>query len=127
MALTSYLSTYTNVPFRRLTHLYETIFGLHISEGTVSNMLNAMRKLSRTHYEMIRQRVAAGKVAGVDETGVNVAGKDNWLWTFQRDVATYLAFDKSRSHNAVNKNFTPEGLSGIVWVTDRWPPTSWEM
>lgn len=121
MALTSYLSTYQNVPFRRLTHLYETIFGLHISEGTVSNMLNAMRKLSKTPYEMIRQRVAAGKVAGADETGVNVAGKNNWLWTFQSDVATYLAFDKSRSHNAVNKIFTPEELSGIVWVTDRWP------
>ena len=121
MAMTSYLSTYQNVPFRRLTRLYEAIFGLHISEGSVSNMLNAMRKLSKTPYEMIRQKVASGKVAGADETGVNVSGKNNWLWTFQNDVATYLAFDKSRSHNAVNKNFTPEELSGMVWVTDRWP------
>ena len=121
MALTSYLSTYQNVPFRRLTHLYETIFGLHISEGSVSNMLNAMRKFSKTPYEMIREKVASGKVAGADETGVNVAGKNNWLWTFQNKVATYLAFDKSRSHNAVNNSFTPEELGGMVWVTDRWP------
>ena len=121
MALTSYLSTYQNVPFKRLTRLYETIFGLHISEGSVSNMLNAMRKLSKTPYEMIRRKVAAGKVAGADETGVNVAGKNNWLWTFQNDVATYLAFDKSRGHDAVNKSFTPEELNGMVWVTDRWP------
>ena len=120
MALTSYLSTYQNVPFKRLTHLYETIFGLHISEGSVSNMLNAMRKFSKTPYEMIRQKVAGGKVAGADETGVNVSGKNNWLWAFQNAVATYLAFDKSRSHEVVNKNFTREEQGGMVWVTDRW-------
>lgn len=121
MAMTSYLSTYQNVPFKRLTHLYETIFGLHISEGSVSNMLNAMRKLSKTPYEMIRQRVAGGKVAGADETGVNVSGKNNWLWAFQNAVATYLAFDKSRSHDVVNKNFSRGEQSGMVWVTDRLP------
>lgn len=121
MAMTSYLSTYQNVPFKRLTHLYETIFGLHISEGSVSNMLNAMRKLSKTPYEMIRQKVAGGKVAGADETGINVGGKNNWLWTFQNEVATYIAFDKSRGHEVVNKHFSQEEQSGMVWVTDRWP------
>ena len=121
MAMTSYLSTYQNVPFKRLTHLYETIFGLHISEGSVSNMLNAMRKLSKTPYEMIRQKVAGGKVAGADESGVNISGKNNWLWAFQNEVATYIAFDKSRGHEVVNKHFSQEEQSGTVWVTDRWP------
>lgn len=121
MAMTSYLSTYQNVPFKRLTHLYETIFGLHISEGSVSNMLNAMRKLSKTPYELIRQKVAAGKVAGADESGVNVNGKNNWLWGFQNAVATYLAFDKSRSHDVINKHFSKDEQGGIVWVTDRLP------
>lgn len=69
MALASYLSTYQNVPFKRLTHLFETIFGLHVSEGTVSNMLNTMKRISKKPYEMIRRKVAAGKVAGANETG----------------------------------------------------------
>ncbi len=120
-ALVSYLSTYQNIPFKRLTHLLETIFGLHISEGSVSNMLNSMRKLSKTPYEIIRKKVANGTVAGADETGVNVNGKNNWLWAFQNAVATYLAFDKSRGHNVINDNFTPEELGGKAWVTDRWP------
>ena len=121
MAMTSYLSTYQNVPFKRLTHLFETVFGLHISEGSVSNMLNAMRRLSKKPYEMIRRKVADGKVAGADETGVNVSGGNNWLWAFQNAVATYLAFDRSRSHKVVNRHFPPEELGGTVWVTDRWP------
>ena len=61
MDMTSYLSTYQNVPFKRLTHLFETIFGLHVSEGSVSNMLNTMRKFSATPYEMIRRKVAGGR------------------------------------------------------------------
>jgi len=120
-AMTSYLSTYQNVPFKRLTHLYETIFGLHISEGSVSNILNSMRKFSKTPYEMIRKKVANGKVAGADETGVNVNGRNSWLWAFQNAVATYLAFDKSRGHDVINENFTPQELGGKAWVTDRWP------
>lgn len=95
--MTSYLSTYQNVPFKRLTRLFETIFGLHISEGSVSNMLNAMRKLSKTPYETVR-KVAAGKVAGADETGVNINGRNSWLWAFQNAAATFLAFDRSRGH-----------------------------
>lgn len=117
MALTSYLSTYQNVPFKRLTRLFETIFGLHISEGSVSNMLNAMRKLSKTPYEMIRRKVAAG----ADETGVNINGRNSWPWAFQNAAATFLAFDRSRGHDVVNKNFSPEEKGGTVWVTDRWP------
>ena len=121
MALASYLSTYQNVPFKRLTHLFETGFGLHVSEGTVSNMLNTMKRISKKPYEMIRRKVAAGKVAGADETGVNVSGKNSWLWAFQNKAATYLAFDKSRSHDVVNRNFSPEERRGTVRVTDRWP------
>jgi len=121
MALVSYLSTYQNIPFKKLASLLETIFGLHISEGTISNMLNSMRKLSKTPYEMIRQRVAKGKVAGADETGVNINGKNNWLWAFQNAVATYLAFDNSRGHDVINDNFTRNELGRKVWVTDRWP------
>ena len=73
-------------------------------------MLNSMRKFSKEPCEMIRRKVAAGKVAGADETGVSVSGKNSWLWAFQNGVATYLAFDSSRSHGAITENFTPKEL-----------------
>lgn len=47
--------------------------------------------------------------------------KNSWLWAFQNKAAAYLAFDKSRSHDVVNRNFSPEEQRGTVWVTDRWP------
>lgn len=79
----------------RLTHLFETIFGLHVSEGTVSNMLNTMKRISKKPYEMIRRKVAAGKVAGADKTGVNVNGKNSWLWAFQNKAAPIWPFTKA--------------------------------
>ena len=42
-----------------------------------------MSFFSREPYGMIRQKVVSGKVAGADETGVNVNGRNNWLWAFQ--------------------------------------------
>lgn len=84
-------------------------------------MLNTMKRISKKPYEMIRRKVAAGKVAGADETGVNVNGKNSWLWAFQSKAATYLAFDKSRSHDVVNRSFSPEERRGTVRVTDRRP------
>ena len=70
--MTSYLSTYQNGPFKRLTRPFETIFGLHISEGAVSNMLNAMRKLSKTPYEMIRRQEQLA--LGLPECGRDLPG-----------------------------------------------------
>lgn len=48
-------------------------------------------------------------------------GKNSWLWAFQNKAATYLAFDKSRSRDVVNRSFSPEEQRGTVRVTDRWP------
>lgn len=48
-------------------------------------------------------------------------GKNSWLWAFQNKAAAYLAFDKSRSHDVVNRNFSPEERRGTVRVTDRRP------
>ena len=120
-ALVTYLSTYQNVPFKRLTHILESLFGLKMSEGSVSNILNGMRKCSKKPYEMIRQRIAKSPVAGADETGINVGGKNNWMWTFQNRVATYLTVDGSRSHEVIGKAFPSGELSDKVLVTDRLP------
>lgn len=120
-AFVTYLSTYQNVPFKKLTHIIKSLFGLSISEGTISNMLNDMRKCSKRPYEMIREKIAKSEVNGADETGINVSGKNNWMWTFQNKVATYLAIGGGRGHNVINEQFSQSELSGKTYVTDRLP------
>lgn len=58
------------------------------------------------------------KVVGADESGVNINGKNHWMWTFQTDLASYLAVDQSRGKRVIDAHF-PDGFSQATLVSDR--------
>jgi transposase/regulator of replication initiation timing len=117
-ALVAYLSTVQYIPFQRLTNILNELYGIEMSQGSISNILNRMRKQSQTGYEAIRERIANAPVVGADETGENMNGKLQWMWAFQNRVATYVFQDASRGKSAIDGHF-PEGLSRSRLVTDR--------
>ncbi|MDO5447869.1 MAG: IS66 family transposase [Prevotellaceae bacterium] len=119
-ALVAYLNTYCNVPFKKLSSIIEMIFGIRISDGTVSNMLDKMRKLGKKPYDMIRDAVAKSEVVGADETGININGKNQWIWTFQSEVATLLVCEESRGRVVIKKYFTDAELKEMILESDRW-------
>lgn len=69
-------------------------------------------------YEILRREVQKSDVIGCDETGITVNAQNNWLWTFQTDMATYLVMDESRSKSVIAKHF-PTGFPEAILVTDR--------
>lgn len=83
-AVVAYLSTVQHIPFKRLTGVIKDLYGMEISQGAVSNILNRMRKQSQPGYEAIRQMVEKSQVVGADETGEHLNGSLHWMWTFQR-------------------------------------------
>ncbi|MFR9529509.1 MAG: transposase, partial [Rikenellaceae bacterium] len=117
-ATVAYLSTLQNVPFARLTHLMEVLFGVKMSQGSISNILKRMRKRAQLPYEMIRKSVEQSKVVGADESGAKIDGKNHWMWTFQTDMASYLAINKSHGGKVVNSHF-PDGFPESTLVSDR--------
>ena len=117
-ALVAYLSTVQHIPFKRLTTALKDIYGIEISQGSVSNILNRMRKQSLPDYEAIRNRIAYADVVGADETGENVNGKLQWMWTFQNEAATCIFQHTSRGKAAIEHHF-PAGLPRSILVTDR--------
>jgi len=117
-ALVAYLSTIQFIPFKRLTDILKDFYGLLISQGSVSNILNRMRRQSQTGYDAIRRLIANSPVVGADETGENVNGKLQWMWTFQNKVATFIFQHTSRGKAAIDKYF-PNGLPRSVIVSDR--------
>ena len=119
-ALVAYLSTFQDIPFKRLTEMLDTLFGIPLSQGTVSNMLQRMRKKSKVPMEMFRQKFMRSTVGGADESGLTIDGDGNWIWVFQTDVVTYLVVDSSRGEKVLQSVF-PEGLQDMMLVTDRWP------
>ena len=117
-ALVSYLSTVQHIPFKRLTGALKDLYGIEISQGSVSSILNRMRKQSRPAYDAIRDRIANAAVAGADETGAIINGKLRWMWVFQNAAVTYIFQHPSRGKAAIDSHF-PQGLPKSIPVTDR--------
>lgn len=117
-AAVAYLDTIHAVPFKRITEIMEYLFGIHMSQGTVSNILRDMRKKSKYGCEAIRRGIEIGTgVTGADETGLKVNGEGMWMWVFQTDLLTYMFVDTGRAKEIIDKHF-PDGLKSIL-VTDR--------
>lgn len=117
-ALVAYLSTVQHIPFKRLVGTLKDLYGIEMSQGSVSNILNRMRAQSRPAYEAIRDRIEKSAVCGADETGENLNGKLHWMWTFQNELATYIFQHPSRGKIAIDSHF-PGGLPKSILVSDR--------
>ena len=91
---------------------------MEISQGTVSNILNRMRKQSLPAYHVIREAIEKSAVTGADETGEKLNGKLHWMWVFQNKLFTYIFQHPSRGKEAIDSHF-PEGLPLSIIVTDR--------
>lgn len=117
-ALVGYMSTLQSIPFKRMVDILNNVFGLQMSQGTVSNILQRMRKKAETEMDTIRRNIEQSEVVGADETGVRINGEQHWVWTFQTDALTYMTVDKGRGKAVIDKHF-PDGLPGSILVTDR--------
>jgi len=119
-ALTAYFHARQYIPFERMREWYDDIFNLHISSGSLVNMVQSFANKSKGIYETIRQRISQSGVVGADETGTCINGKNGWTWAFQTPSATCLHTDKSRSKSVIAKLF-PQGFPQTVLVHDCLP------
>ncbi len=71
-ALVGYMSTLQSVPFKRMVDILNNVFGLQMSQGTVSNILQRMRKKAEKEMDAIRTEIERAEVVGADETGVKI-------------------------------------------------------
>ena len=119
-SLVVYLGEGQHMPYDRLaTAMYE-LFGLKMSQGTIDNIIRRTTESARPVYEEIRRRLEHEPVAGADESGEDVNGKGEWLWTVQSPRYTYLMSEPSRGKGVMDKHF-PNGLPETILVTDRLP------
>lgn len=117
-ALVAYLSTAQHIPFKRMVEILYDFYGLRMSQGSVSNILNRMRKQGLTKYNEIKQEICSSPVVGADETGMRLNKKLYWMWVFQNELSTFVFPDSSRGKAAIDVEF-PEGLPNSILVTDR--------
>jgi len=118
-ALASYLNCYQLLPYERICDLFEDIFGIRPSEATLINANTSIYNTLEVVEDKIKELIAKSPVVNLDETGVSVKGKTNWLHSASTDNLTYYAIHKKRGQKAMdNIGILPE-YQGVA-VHDFW-------
>jgi transposase len=118
-SLISYLSVYQYIPYQRLALLFEQVFHLPLSQGTIEVMLNRTAEKCEPFYEDIKVALSQSEVVGADETGAKINGKKGWFWTWQNNENTYIVASANRGDATVEKTWE-NGLPNATLVSDRW-------
>ena len=118
-AYVAYLSVYQHLPYQRLALLFQDMFTLPISEGSISNLLQRAARKANPVYEQIQAALQETSYLGSDETGAKVNGKNWWVWCWQNVKNTFLKASASRGSQVVKETF-PDGLPKATIGSDRW-------
>ena len=119
VALMSYFNVYQYIPYKRTTDMFNNVFNLPISEGSVQNLLKKLAKKATPVYDEILNKIQESTNVGSDETSAKVNGDKWWMWVWQNVKNTYIAATKSRGFETV-RSIIGNSLSHITLCSDRW-------
>jgi transposase len=119
-ASAAYLHEEQHLAYARLVTLYQELFGLRISEGSLVALVSQVGTALRPAADAIAAMVCASPVIGSDETSTRIDGVTSWHWVFQApDAAAHLI--AGRRNGAVVRGFLGDAAPDC-WVSDRWKP-----
>jgi transposase len=104
------------ISYGRTKTVMSEIFGLEISEGAISNMLERVKGQMESGVEEILSELRKSKLICSDETSARVNGKNQWEWVFQNDRVCLHVIRESRGGDVIQEvmgGYRPE-----IWVSD---------
>lgn len=120
-ALMVYLSNYQLVPLARTTEIIKTLTGKNISQGTVVNANNRLYNSLEMFEDAIKDKLKNAEVLHVDESGLRLKGKINWVHVASTSRITHYAIHKKRGAIATNEIGILPDFEGTM-VHDHWKP-----
>ena len=115
----TYLNVRQVISKSRLQEMFRDMFGITISQGTITNIVSESALKMADTYDKIKSYIHNSKVVGADETSCKISGNNHWLWAYQNDLATFLYVHPTRGAAAIASQFS-DGLKNSFLVTDRW-------
>jgi len=84
-----YIKNYALLSYDRAAELFEDLFGVALSAGTLVNIdWDAGERLEEVN-ERIKEQIISSAIVHFDETGMRISGKLNWLHVAGTEVLTY--------------------------------------
>jgi transposase len=118
-ALLVYLHHAQLLPYARTVELVRDVFHHSISEGTVANILRRAYEALAPLEHVIKETVLASPVLHVDETGMEVWPKREWVHVYSTKKETYYAIHPKRGKEAINDIGILPAYKGTA-VHDAW-------
>lgn len=100
-ATASYLSHYQLLPYGRLQELFEDVFKLPLSEGTLFNMTKACYEGLEDYELQVKQQLIESPVVHLDESGLRMMKELNWLHVASTETLTHYEMHKKRGFDAM--------------------------
>ncbi len=119
LVLIAMLKFYLRGSIRRVQQFLDQMCGFDLSTKGVHDVLLRVSEACRGEYERTLARVRAAKWCYIDETGIKVMGKLQWLWIFRTDAGDVLvAIRPSRGRKVLEEILGKDSASPAV--TDGW-------
>lgn len=100
--LATYLSVYQLMPLKRITELFEEVFGTKLSQGFIlTTGQEAYEKLAEPEEE-VKREIIKSDIAGFDESGYRVDGKLYWLHCASTPEGTVYFVHEKRGIEAMD-------------------------
>lgn len=97
-----YFMNYQFIPYDRLSELIDDLYGFKISLGTLFNCHDACYHRLAEAEAKIKNNIIQSKVAGFDESGASVNGKNLWIHSSSTDDYSYYACHEKRGKEAMD-------------------------
>lgn len=115
--LVANLSVRQYMPYGRTVEFIEDFFKIHMSEGTIANLLGQFEKSALKEYGNIHSLIMESAVVGADETSAKANGNKIWFHVYQTDKHTFIGAHPSRGQKA-QEAFFPGGFPDSILVSD---------
>ena len=117
-AIVTYLNVVQCVPYERLASLMVEVFSVHMSQGTIKNIVQEAMKKSQPAISLLENMLKESAVVGFDESGCYNSKKLDWAWIAQTAYVTLCFRATGRSSKVLEGRFG-DSLKNMVAVTDR--------
>jgi transposase len=116
-----YMSQYQLLPYNRVQEFFSDQLAIDLSEGSIYNFNVEAYNNLQSFDNIAKEQLIAAPVLHVDETGINVNGKGQWLHCATTASWTHFQPHKNRGNLATNEIGILPNYIGVL-CHDHWKP-----
>jgi transposase len=118
-AILTYFSQYQLLPYLRTQEMFQDLFNVKLSQGTIKNVLSRGADGLNEFSQNLKTALLASPVNHFDETGLRVDKKLYWLHVASNEQLTYYYIHEKRGKEAMDDMDILPNYQGYA-VHDHW-------